>query len=68
MKEHQIKHVMNEGNKVADFFTNFAFSFAGTRDFHNNQEIPEEAKALITMDKKKIPNLRFKILRAREPD
>lgn len=57
----EVKHVMREGNKVADFLTNIIFFFAGTevKIFHSFQEIPREGKALITLDAQQVPNIRI---------
>jgi len=62
------QHVLREGNIVADFFANLAFTFAGTHTFQSFNELPSAGKKLINMDKSQIPNLRIRIVKRREPD
>lgn len=57
----EVKHVLREGNKVADFFTNLIFSFAGTESkiFQSFQEVSKEGKSLIIIDEKQVANIRI---------
>ncbi|WMV09707.1 hypothetical protein MTR67_003092 [Solanum verrucosum] len=59
-----IEHTLREGNKLADFMANIVFSFAGTEliSYNTFQSLPSEAKALLNMDKRQIPNLRITML------
>lgn len=66
--EHRLNHVMREGNKVADLFTNLTFHFAGTVEIQFAQNLPKQASALIRMDKLQIRNIRLRGLNEREPD
>ncbi|KAK4721575.1 hypothetical protein R3W88_011808 [Solanum pinnatisectum] len=60
-KEVEVLHTFREGNKVADYFTNFIFSFAGTKikTFQSIQQVPKEGKSLLIMDANYIPNIRI---------
>lgn len=64
MKEREvvIEHVFREGNKVADFLANYVFSFAGTDSiiFSSFQDLSNDAKVLLNMDKAGIANLRIR--------
>lgn len=62
------RHVLREGNIVADFLANLVFSFAGTLRFQSFHELPVEGKILINMDKSQVPNLRIRIAKRKEPD
>lgn len=58
--EMAIVHTLIEGNNLADFMASIGFSFAGTdyiccNDF---QDLPIEAKIILSMDKIQLPNLR----------
>nr|XP_009616365.1 uncharacterized protein LOC104108915 [Nicotiana tomentosiformis] len=55
------QHVYREGNIIADYLANIAFSFVGTTHFHSFAELPTVGRRLINMDKSQIPNLRVKI-------
>ncbi|XP_070041418.1 uncharacterized protein LOC142169055 [Nicotiana tabacum] len=62
------QHVLREGNIIADFFANLAFTFVGTHTFQSFNELTITAKKLINMDKSQMPNLRIRIVKRREPD
>ncbi|XP_075082433.1 uncharacterized protein LOC142166835 [Nicotiana tabacum] len=62
------EYVLREGNSVADFLGNLAFSFVGTHTFHSFNELPIATKKLINMEKSQIPNLQIRIVKRREPD
>lgn len=51
-----VEHSLREGNKLEDFMASFVFSFAGTEkiSFISFQDLPDEAKTLLNMDKRKI--------------
>lgn len=55
----EILHIYIDENKLADFFTNHGFSFIGTneKEFHNLQEVPQNSKAILLVEKNKCPNL-----------
>lgn len=59
-----IEHTFREGNKVAHFLANLAFSFASTEIISCNtfQDLPNEAKTLLNMDKVQTTNLKIKQL------
>lgn len=42
----QIQYIAKEGNQLADFFTNYAFGFVGTVQFHNFQKVPTQARRI----------------------
>ncbi|KAK4721269.1 hypothetical protein R3W88_011502 [Solanum pinnatisectum] len=46
-REVAVLHTLREGNKVADYFTNFILSFAGTENktFQSIQDVPKEGKS-----------------------
>ncbi|WMV12206.1 hypothetical protein MTR67_005591 [Solanum verrucosum] len=62
-----IEHTLREGNKLADFMANIVFSVAGTDSISYNdfQALPKEAKTILNMDKRQIPNLRIRKLQNR---
>ncbi|KAH0764524.1 hypothetical protein KY285_000395 [Solanum tuberosum] len=56
----EIKHIFREGNKLADFLANNVVNFAGTnRIFNSLQELPQQAMAIVQLEKSKVPNLRI---------
>ncbi|KAH0675998.1 hypothetical protein KY285_023799 [Solanum tuberosum] len=48
-----VEHVYQEGNKLADFLTNRIFSFADadSRTYANIQELPRDARVILSMDR-----------------
>lgn len=64
----KVEHTFREANKLADFFANLIFCFAGTQrlTYTPMQDIQREAKAIITMDRDQIPNLRIQNHQNRE--
>lgn len=57
-----VEHIYREANKLAEFFANQVFLFAGTNTltYSEVQEIPREAKFILSMDKNQVPNLQLK--------
>lgn len=55
-KDIEVNHIMEEGNKVVDFFTNIIFSFAGTNSiiFQSLQQVQKEGRTLLAMDKNQV--------------
>lgn len=66
--EHVVTHTLREGNKVADFFANIVFDFAGTKEYTSHQDLPAKAKALVQLDKLQVPNIRLITVTNREPN
>lgn len=58
----ELQHIWMEENKVANFFINLIFYFAGTivLTYQSIQQIPDQEKALIQLDAQQIPNVRIK--------
>lgn len=54
----RIKHSFREGNKVAEYFTNLVFDFAGNFQFNSLQEVLRQGRRLKKIDKLSIPNIR----------
>ncbi|KAH0698739.1 hypothetical protein KY284_012954 [Solanum tuberosum] len=54
-----VEHVYREGNKLADFLTNEVFSFgdADSIAYANIQELPRNARVILSMDTAQVPNL-----------
>lgn len=48
----ELQHTWREGNKVADYFANLVFFFAGTESliFHYIEQVPAQGRALISLD------------------
>ncbi|XP_060182743.1 uncharacterized protein LOC132612645 [Lycium barbarum] len=63
-----VEHIHREGNGLADFLTNLVFNFAGTLQFHSFQELPSQAKRILNIDKREIPNLRIRTIQDKAPD
>ncbi|XP_060210626.1 uncharacterized protein LOC132637573 [Lycium barbarum] len=63
-----VEHIHRDGNGLADFFTNFVFGFAGSVQFHNFQELPSQAKRILNLEKRGIPNLRIRTIQDKAPD
>lgn len=63
-----MEHTLKEGYKLAEFFTNQIFYFAGTNrlTYSTMHEVPNEAKNIIQKEKIKIPN--FKLTKIRNRD
>jgi len=61
-KEVVVTHIFRKGNKLADFLTNYVFSFAGTNNiqFTSVEDLPGQAQAILHGDKQGTPNLRIK--------
>lgn len=62
------QHDLREGNFVADFLANLAFSFTGSIAFQSFYDFHSASKILINQDKAKIPNLRVRVARNRAAD
>lgn len=56
-----VEHTVREGNKLSEFFANLIFCFVGTQRIHYTsiQEVPAQGKAIISLEKSKMPNLRI---------
>ncbi|XP_060194894.1 uncharacterized protein LOC132624080 [Lycium barbarum] len=63
-----VEHIHREGNGLADLLTNLVFDFAGTLQFHSFQELPSQAKRIMNIDKREIPNLRIRTIQDKAPD
>jgi len=61
-KEVVVTHIFREGNKMANFLTNYVFSFAGTNNIQltSVEDLPGQAQAILHGDKQGTPNLRIK--------
>lgn len=59
-----VEHVYREGNKLADFLTNEFFSFGDVDSitYANIQELPRDARAILSMDTAQVPNLKIRKL------
>lgn len=60
-KEMEVQHTLREGNKVANYFTNLIFSFAGTKNinFQFIQQVPKRGRALLVMDTNQVSYIRI---------
>ncbi|WMV12279.1 hypothetical protein MTR67_005664 [Solanum verrucosum] len=54
----RVQHSLREGNTLADYFANLVFDFAGNYQLNSVQEVPNEGKKIIYMDKSGTPNIR----------
>jgi len=60
-KEVAVGQTFREGNSPADFLTNFIVDFAGEDiQFNHTNELPNQAKTLLQLDKQGTPILRLK--------
>jgi len=53
-----VQHSFREGNTLVDYFTNLVFDFAGNYQFNSFQEVPNQGRRLINLDKHNIQNIR----------
>ncbi|KAH0691451.1 hypothetical protein KY289_018809 [Solanum tuberosum] len=54
----RVQHSLREGNTLADFLTNLVFIFAGGFQYNQFQELPNEVKRIIDLDKVGTPHIR----------
>ncbi|MGP4950541.1 hypothetical protein [Bacillus sp. MHSD17] len=61
-KHVEIAHTYKEGNKLAKYLTNYAFTCIGTyiNKFQSVQDTPQTAKAIVQLKIIKYPNLRIR--------
>lgn len=62
IREVVVDHIYREGNKLADYFANLVFYFAGSQSltYSSVQDIPREARTILNMDRNQVPNLRIR--------
>lgn len=53
-----VQHSLQEGNALADFFTNLVFSFAGGFLINHYQGIPIEGKRIYQLERQGTPQVR----------
>lgn len=47
----RVVHFLQEGNILADFFTNLVIDFAEEFEYNNLEQVPAKGKAIIMLDK-----------------
>lgn len=70
MKDHFnviFQHVLREGNTLADYLTNLAFSSAGTMTINPFNELSSAGRRLLDLDKAHVPNLMIRVAKRMPP-